>query len=877
MSSCAASFQEFPKRERSPLPRIVIIRLLASLALVVGLAATVGASGQEAQASSELPYEGRLILRIDVIGEQRYTEERLRAALGLSVGDLCSAATVEEGIEYLWSLFQVRASLDYRLMAEGVELRLVVTELPADLEPRFIGNVGVNLEKLLEWAQLEDRRELFLHQVPRVTTRVLEGYKREGYYFAEVNPVIRELQEGDDPNAPGDVIFEIIEGPQVHVKKVLIEGNESLPEGGFWFWKDGLSAQASILLAGPGLFDWSGTEFVLETLRGDLLAMRKVYRDSGYLNAVVELDRLEFSEDRSGVEVHIIIDEGEAFVVRELFVQAFSLKPNPRGSAYLPLEEPTELVLPEEEILQNLSLAPGKVYTQRWVRSDHQALRDLYGKDGHIEHPSLGLAHTWRWLEPELIFDMQSAEVDVIYRIAEGQPVRIREVIVAGATHTQDRIIRRELSVMPGELADMKEIRSSLRRLTSSNYFTDDRNRLEHRDPAFRFIPTGEEGLVDIEFIVEEGRVVDMEIAAGVDSNDGLFGIVALTMRNFDITSMPSSFLGAFGEIFRKEALHGAGQTMEIEISPGSTLDRSRIRFVEPDIFRRQQDRIALDLEISKVDRILQDYDEKRIARRVKFGYTLGFNSSIWLGFANQDLTISDVDEDVDLTDPLLQPLADQVGSSSLTGLTLDWRHRDTDVGFNPRDGRILSWKNEFYSKSLGSDWELYKSKITWDEYLPLAKGERDVHSVVRISMGAAVALPFGDSDLVPFSERFFLGGFSSLRGFRYRGAGPSTSSGTPIGGESMLRVGIEYRYPLHSITRPGTFHKTEMLRAHLFMDAGLLGTKYDQLDFGDTRASVGFGFGLMYPLPIVFNFGFPIREGEFDRKQVFSFNLAIR
>ena len=67
------------------------------------------------------------------------------------------------------------------------------------------------------------------------------------------------------------------------------------------------------------------------------------------------------------------------------------------------------------------------------------------------------------------------------------------------------------------------------------------------------------------------------------------------------------------------------------------------------------------------------------------------------------------------------------------------------------------------------------------------------------------------------------------------------------------------------------------MLRALVFLDAGVLSPQYDQLDFSETRASLGFGFGLMYPFPLVFNFGWPIREGEFDRTQVFSFNLATR
>lgn len=853
------------------MPRILSLWLLVSLFVTRLAPAQVG--------PFEDPFEGQVVVSLDVVGEQRYTEDRLRAALGLSVGDVYSAEKVKEGIQYLWTLFQVRAQVRGRVLeGGGAELRLEVTELPADLEPRFIGNEGVDLEQILEWAQLEERRELFLHQLSRVQARILDGYRREGYYFAEVEAVVREVQAEDDVDAPGDVIFEIIEGPQVHVKDVIIHGNESLPDRGFWLWKDGLRAQASIELAGPSLFDWSGKEFVEETLRADLLAMRTVYRDQGFLNAVVDLDHLEFSEDREGVKVHLVIDEGEPFIVTKVSVAGFNLRPHPSGPEYFPIEEPADLLYSQEELLAELSLRPGKRYAQAWVRADHSALRDFYGKDGHIEHPSLGDEYRWSWLEPELIYDLEKAEVEVIYRVAQGRPVRIREIRVAGATHTQDRVIRRELSVTPGELADMKEIRSSLRRLTSSGYFSDSRNRLEHRDPTFRFLPTDEDGLVDIEFIVEEGRVVDFQIAGGIDSNNGLFGVVGLTMKNFDVTDLPDTFWGSFGEIYRKEAFHGAGQTLNIEVSPGSQLDRSRIRFVEPDIFRRHHDRIALDLELAKIDRILQDYDEERTTRRARLGYSIGFNSSLWAGFVNQDVKVDDVDSNVDLSDPELRPLADQVGSSSLIGLTFDFRHRDTDAAFNPRDGRIVNWNNELYTHRLGSDWEFWKSSISWDEYFPLGGKEEEVRPGVRIATGAGIALPYGNSDLIPYTERFFLGGYNTLRGFRFRGVGPNASgSGTPLGGESLLRASFEYRYPLYSITRPGSYVKAEMLRAHIFFDAGVLGPQFDELNLGETRTSTGFGFGLMYPFPIVFNFGWPIRDGEFDRTQVFSFYLATR
>lgn len=858
-----------------PLRALVLLVALSALVLAVASVEPAAAQSEEAGVPDE-SFEGRRIASIEVLGDQRYSEGRLLDGFGARVGQPYSAAQVEDGLERLWEVFQVRAEVKGKHVEGGVALRLIVTELPVDLEPRFIGNAEIELDELLEWAQLEDRRELHLHEVNRIAARLIEAYKREGFYFVEVNPVVREIGKGDEPSTMGDVIFEIVEGPHVNVDEIVIHGNDSLPDRGSWFWKDGLSMLAQLQLEGPHLFDWNGADFDEETLRADIVAMRNVYRDAGFLNAVVDLDRLEFSEDHSWVTVHIVVDEGLPFTVTKVSIQAFEVVPDPRRETALPREEPAELLYPESELLSELTLKPGKRYKRTLVDADHFVLRDFYGERGHIEHISLGDRYSWQWLEPDLVYDLEQAEVEVIYRVSQGRPVTIGEVRFAGATHTRDSVLRREVSVKPGQLADMSEIIGSLRRLTSTGYFSED-NDPEHRDPTFRFVQTEKEGVVDIEFVVEEGQVVQFWLGGGLDSNSGLFGTLSLSMNNFDLFDIPDSFFGAFGEIYRKEAFHGAGQRLELVLSPGVERDFTKIRFLEPDIFGLHEDRIMFDGELSRWNQRYEDYDERRVTREAKLGRQLGFNSSLWLGFSNVDLALTDVDSQIDLEDPALASLAQEVGSNSLIGLSLSLRHRDTDTAYNPHDGRVMWVGSEWKTHHLGSDWEYLRGEFSWDEYLPIGVDTEEVRPGFRIAAGGGVEVPYGRSSLIPYSERFHLGGFSTVRGFRYRGVGPAAESGVPIGGESMLRGSLEFRLPILTITQPGTYRQIEMLRLHWFVDSGVLGPDYSRLDFDETRASWGFGFGLIHPMPLVFDFAWPLREGPLDRTRVFSFNLAVR
>lgn len=813
----------------------------------------------------------RVVVQIDVDGNTRWTAEQIRAALGHPVGASFDPGLVEEGLGRLWRALRVRAEVLQQEVDGGLRLLIRVTELPVDLEPRFVGNDGVTLETILEWAGLTEASELYLHQVLRVRQQLIEGYKREGFHFIQIDSLVEDDVSGD--GLTGDVIFRIIEGPKVHVDGYRIRGNTALVDRGALFWRDGLSKLADLQLHGPRIFTPSGALFNTELMDADILAMREVYRDHGYLDAVVELERLEFNVERSRVALHVVVDEGRQYHVASVRIEGVEYMSEAGARGRSATERITALFYSEEELLALCGLKVGAVFEQAVVASDQRVLRDHYGERGFLSHTSLPPTESWRFLPPELSFDSERAEVRVKYRLAQGREYWVREIRFSGAYHTRDRILRRDVTVEPGQRADLKEIYRSLRKITSTGFFSNDRDPLHHREPTFRFVPTEEEGLIDIEFILQEGRVVDAQLMGGVDSNDGLFGIVSLTMRNFDLMDMPSSFGKTFGEIYRKEALHGAGQRLDIHISPGSEVSYSNVRFVEPDIFRTHYDRWILDVEYSDRDRIYRQFDEGRRRNTVEIGRQLTPEMNLYVGIEEQRIRLDDLDVGVALPDALV----DQAQKVELAGLLLNLRYRDLDRRINPSDGVHLRWLNSVYTTGMGGTEEFAKTHLFYDWYHPLegTGGDGPPHGLhMRLSAGYARA--FGESESVPYSERFFLGGYKTLRGFDFRGVGPNEGE-TPHGGESVLNASFEYRMPLYSTTRPGTFDKVEMFRLVLFADAGILGPQDGDLYLDDLRASAGFGLGLTYPFPIIFNFGFPFEEGPGDRTKVFSFSIALQ
>ncbi len=861
--------------------RSVLVLVLA-LALQAGL---VGAWGQEPEAppapSSEI--EGLVVRRVLVQGGRRSAEADLRAALGLVPGERYDRAAIERGLDALFRSLRVLAHVEYRPAPDApdeIELLLVVDqELARDFEPRFVGNQDVDDEQVLEWAGLEEGSALYLFQAARVRERILQGYRSKGYRFASVRAVERAVGEGasGEPLA-SDVIFEIDEGPKVRVREVVFHGNETLRDGRFLFFRRGLSRLAGVELHGPVLFGLFAKPFVEETLAADVIGVRQVYRDYGFLDAVVEVERLEFDAERRWVTVHVAVDEGRRFTVRSVRVEGVERVEEPAGSGRT-VERPAQLLFSDEELRELLTTRPGDVFDKVTRQADVRALRQHYGEHGYIDHPSLSDADRMEVLEPELFFDASEPVVDVVYRVAQGRQQFIREVRVSGNLSTRDAVVRRLITVDPGDAADTTEIERSRARIQGTGWFSDRRNVVEHREPFYRFLETGDPYWKDLEYVVDEGQDLNFNISGGVSSNLGAFGVVEFSKQNFDVTNLPRRPWTVISDVAARRAFHGAGQELRLRASPGTRVSFFDVYFAEPDIFKRHRDRISLSLTAQRRLRAYETHDEAREKFGFQVGRQLGVDSAVFAGLTFENVDVGNIDgggEPV-LNDPLSAPvtLLDQKGESNVSYLELGYRLRTTDDRINPRNGVALSWRNEFLDEAVGSDFSFVRSQLDFDFYDELEGVGDGVPDRYHIQFQGGVAVPYGDTEDVPYSERFFLGGQDVLRGFDFRGVGPN-QKGFPLGGETSLFASFEYRHPVVTTTQPGTYREIETMHIGAFVDAGVLGVEDLGVDFGDTRVSAGFLLGISVPLPITFSFGFPLREGAGDDTQVLGFSIGF-
>ena len=121
--------------------------------------------------------------------------------------------------------------------------------------------------------------------------------------------------------------------------------------------------------------------------------------------------------------------------------------------------------------------------------------------------------------------------------------------------------------------------------------------------------------------------------------------------------------------------------------------------------------------------------------------------------------------------------------------------------------------------------------------------------------------------DNTPIYDRFFAGGFSTIRGFDFRGASPVVS-GVQVGGDFLWLNSLEYLFPITA---------DDMLHGVVFCD---FGTVEPSVSLDDFRVAPGVGLRVtipaMGPAPIALDFAWPVAKADTDDTQVFSFFIGF-
>ena len=791
------------------------------IALLLPLALASATSPLHAQPTEES--SGPIIkdIAVETVGAPSISEDRVLANLATKVGKPYSERTAEQDVR---ALYQTGGVSNVRIFAEplgdGVKVTVLLQGRPVVEEVIVEGAQDIPLNRVRRDLEVKPGDVVNEEKIELDRQKILSLYEDRNYSDVNVQYRVEEIPGKNRAR----VIFAITEGPKLIVKKIVFNGNDSVLS------KDLRAVMKTKPLDILTFFNKSG-RLTPSQVEEDRAAIRTIYQNRGF--ADVDVAQIETQPlEKGGVELVVNITEGTQYRVNNIAVDGVN-------------------IVPPGEVSNLLKMNAGQLFTPKGMSEDIKAMRDFYGSRGYVDMT----------IVPEVLPAGPGA-VNLTYRLEEGVQSYINLVNVQGNTRTQDRVIRRELAVKPGEVYDTTLVDVSKKRLENLNYFS----RVETQ-PTDTVVP----GRKDLNVIVEEKRTGSFNFGAGFSTIDSLIGFAEIQQSNFDVTNWPN-FTGG-GQRFRIRAQYGilrqdfvASLTepwfLGFKLSAGAEVYYRNADFLS-NVYAQENAGFALQTR-QQVWRALSARTEYRFERVVI--YDLG--DDLYNDFYGPDGVFGGSSSNGQYG-PVIKDSAGTYYKSAVTS-SLVWDTRDSL--FLTRKGELLELTGFIAGGPLGGTVQDYGISLEGSKYFSLpwdmifmTKGQL---AVVDGWGGGESNEDDGYGNGVPIFDRLYLGGANNMRGFNFREVGPVDVDDNPIGGNSLAYVTLELTFPIIS-----------RVRGAVFTDAGFVNP--DAYDFGSSGANVDVGLGLRLDLPIGpirVDYGIPVIYDSWNGPPgKFNFNIGYQ
>lgn len=614
--------------------------------------------------------------------------------------------------------------------------------------------------------------------------------------------------ERDDQTGYAVVSYDVDEGGKVRIDEIFFEGNEAFSDKKLLKQLETNKHGWLSWLTGSGRFDE-------KKFKEDLTILRKFYRDSGFLDCEINEEKvsIDFVESDE-IVITIPVVEGQLYYLGEFSVE-------------------NATVYTTDELLSQVRLEKDAPFSPEGVDDAAISIRDYYTSRGYLNTR----------VRAERVPNMETRQIDVVFRVRESEKFYVESINVEGNTKTKSRVIIRELALTPGDIFDLRRMDVSERRLKNIGFFDDVRLNPE---------PTNVPGRKDLGITVREGRTGSFTFGAGFGSVESFVMYFEVLQSNFDLFNWRSGF-------------QGDGQKFRFRASAGTTSNQVLIGFEEPWLFEQ---RLAFGVEIYRTesDYNSADYNELRTGFELYLRRRLFELVEARLSYRLELVDIFDVAGTPGVDDPGVADVFEEGEGEDLVskvGLTFLRDTRETLIF--TRKGQRSSLKFEY--AGIGGDINYHKMEGRTAQFIPTFDAYEQSLSIIA---RAGNVSPFGQSDIVPFYDRFYLGGPDTLRGFDYREVGnrDDDDPNESVGGNSYALVSLEYGFRI-----------AEPLGLVVFYDWGFVNE--NDFDFSMSEYADNWGVGARIMLmgsPLKLDLGIPITspEGAGGGSQ-FNFSFGTR
>lgn len=831
---------------------------------------------KETPQSSQTPKEMK-VKSISYIGLSYMSDMLANEIVKIRVGDIVDSKKIDTAVLALfnqgyfkdvYATFEggiLEFHFDEKARIAGVEIKGYGTEKEKD---GLKSQMGIKKGDTFDEQKLE-------HAKTALKT-ALEG---QGYYGSVVEVRTQKVSEGALL-----IVFDVNRGDSIYIKQSIYEGSAKLKRRMI----ESLSANKQRDFMG-WMWGLNDGKLRLDQLEYDSMRIQDVYMRRGYLDAHISSPFLKTDFSTHDAKLHYKVKEGIQYRISDILIE---------------IDNP---VVPLKTLEKALKVKRKDVFNIEHLRADAQILKTEIADKGYA----------FAVVKPDLDKDEKNGLVKVIYRIEVGDMVYINDVIISGNQRTSDRIIRRELLLGPKDKYNLTKLRNSENSLRRLGFFS--KVKIEEKRVN--------SSLMDLLVSVEEGRTGQLQFGLGYGSYGGLMLNGSVSERNLFGTGQSMSLYANIAT--------GGGRSYPGMPRGAGRMFAGNLSLTNPRIFDSWYSstiNLYADYRISyqyiqqgggfgvNVGRMLGNRTHVSLGYNLNVTKLLGFSSPLYNRYYSSTKQIIIPSQPVCVSSLGLllglrqvqscsTPGSTRVGQTPpVTGLwdrdyhtpitssfTLDVSYDNTDDYYFPRNGVIFSsyaTMSGLPSSGTLNSWNglggnVRNTKVygKFAAYHHLQKYLL-IDLIARFKTQGGYIFRYNTDDYLPLNSTFYMGGVTTVRGFRNGSITPKDEFGLWLGGDGIFTASTELSYGVlkaakmrlawffdfgfltfKTPTRGSFFYNAPTTTAN-FKDYGVIGAGFERATW---RASTGLQIewiSPMGPLVLIFPIAFFNQWGDGNGKK---------
>jgi outer membrane protein assembly complex protein YaeT len=458
----------------------------------------------------------------------------------------------------------------------------------------------------------------------------------------------------------------------------------------------------------------------------------------------------------------------------------------------------------DDEIIKTLALKSGKIFKTEAYDQSKILIRKLMGNRGYPFTKVRGSATV----------DLNDNSVKIAFDVDPGKLYNFGDIHITGhEDFVREDVLQRAMTFKCGERFATKKIDESRQNLFDLNIFKSAVVKMGDPEPEKDTVP------VDIQVQPRKNRNVKFGVGYGTD--DGLRLQAAWGYRN----------------------LTGRADNLTLRARRSDIVKNIFAEYRLPYFLSAQNNLVAT----AGYEREENDYYTlKQASTEVSFYHKLEANwfSSVGYILENnqpEDVTVEDAEGSVDPRD---------TESYLVSSVKFSVEHNTVDDILNPEKGSVVRFTYENASKYLGSGINYIRPGIETKIYIPIFWD-----MVLAGRMDFATIQKSENTDYIPISKQFFLGGSKSVRGYGFEKLGVINQNDVieDVSGLSAFVSNIELRFPIY-----------KEFGGVVFLDSGALNEDSFSVNFRSLRYTCGAGMRYKTIIgPIQIDYGYQLNPAK--------------